>query len=138
MFDKADLKAAVEAGALAPDQAAPVEGFLRTRSDPDKMLDPENLRFLPNFHDVLLGIGMLVLLAGVSFFSATMFGGVGWRGLTVTLMAAPVLIAAWALAEYFCVRRRLLLPSMVLAAAVCLSSGTIIASLLLPQGFEQA
>lgn len=138
MFDKADLKAAVEAGALTPDQAARFEGFLRTRSDPDKMLDPENLRFLTNFNDVFLAIGMLVLLSGVAFFSATMFGGIGARGITITLMAAPVLIAAWALAEYFCGRRRLLLPSMVLAAAVCLSMGTIAASLLLPQGVEQA
>ena len=135
MFDKSDLKAAVEGGALSADQAARFEAFLKTRSDPDRMLDAENLRFLANFNDVFLAIGMTILVAGVSFLSANVFSNLfGMSKFTVTLTALPVLAAAWGLAEYFCGRRRLLLPSMVLSVVICASTSVAIASLFLPNG----
>jgi hypothetical protein len=137
MFDKADLKAAIEAGALTQDQAARFEGFLKTRSDPDRMLDPENLRFLTNFNDVFLAIGMGVLIAGVSFLSANTLGqAMGLSKWAITVSALPVLAAAWALAEYFCGRRRLLLPSMVLAMVICASTSAVVGSLFLPGGVD--
>ncbi len=133
MFDKADLKAAIDAGALSQDQAIRFEAFLKTRSDPDRMLDPENLRFLANFNDVFLAIGMAVLVAGISFLSANIFGNMmGMSKFAITMTALPVLVASWALAEYFCGRRRLLLPSMVLSAVICASASAIVASLFLP------
>ncbi len=53
MFDRTDLRAAVEAGAISDEAAKRLEGFLKARNDPERMLDPENLRFLSNFNDVL-------------------------------------------------------------------------------------
>lgn len=135
MFDKADLKAAVDAGALSADQATRFEAFLRTRSDPDRMLDPENLRFLANFNDVFLATGMAILVAGIAFLSANVFGSLtGVSKFTVMLTALPVLAAAWGLAEYFCGRRRLLLPSMVLSMVICASASAVVASFFLPGG----
>jgi hypothetical protein len=137
MFDKADLKAAVDAGALTQDQATRFEGFLKTRSDPDRMLDPENLRFLTNFNDVFLAIGMGVLIAGVAFLSANTLGAaMGLSKWAISVSALPVLVVAWALAEYFCGRRRLLLPSMVLAVAICAASSALVGSLFLPNGVD--
>ena len=49
MFDKTDIRAAIEAGALSDESAKRLEAFLKARNDPDRMLDPENLRFLSNF-----------------------------------------------------------------------------------------
>jgi hypothetical protein len=136
MFDRTDIRAAVEAGAISDDAAKRFEAFLKARNDPERMLDPENLRFLSNFNDVFLTIGIVVLMTGLGFLSAIAatnllavstvepgsFAEV--RAMTdklrlvITLAPVPVIVGAWLLAEYFCGKRRLLLPSMALAAAI--------------------
>jgi len=133
MFDRTDLRAAVEAGALSADQASRLEAFLKARSDPDRMLDPENLRFLTNFNDIFLAIGIGILLTGLSFLSGSVLGGaLGEQKLAVTLIPIPVLIASWLLAEYFCGRRRLLLPSMVLSVVIVVCVAISVGSLFVP------
>lgn len=130
MIDRRDLDAAVEAGLLAPDQASPLADFLsarsRRRKEPAPSLEAsgETLRFLANFNDIFLAIGLIVLLAGIGT-AATLIlpPGEGLTGPTLAINALIVAGAAWALAEYFCARRRLLLPSMVLATAVTLGVG---------------
>lgn len=128
MFDRREIRAAVEAGVLSPQQAEGFEAFLKSRSDPDRGLDSENLRFLTNFNDIFLAIGMIILMVGVAVLSGTVIGprlgDLRLQGLTVL----PVVGAAWALAEYFAGRRRLLLPSMVLSVVVC-AGAAIAASL---------
>ena len=69
MFDRTDIRAAVEAGALSDEGAKRLEAFLKARNDPDRMLDPENLRFLSNFNDVFLTIGIVILMVGLGFLS---------------------------------------------------------------------
>jgi hypothetical protein len=148
MFDKADIRAAIEAGAISADGAARFEAFLKARNDPDKMLDAENLRFLTNFNDIFLTIGLSILMAGVGFLSGQVFlsmiGGVQSAGaikLAIVLTPLPVLVAAWALAEYFCGRRRLLLPSMFLSGVICLCAAIAVSALLAPvdaEGVERA
>lgn len=133
MFDRADLRAAVEAGAISQDNAVRLEGFLKTRSDPDRGLGSESLRFLSNFNDVFLAIGMGILVIGVSVLSATMFGNMmGPERWAVVLSPLPVLAVAWALAEYFTGRRRLLLPSMVLSVTICACAAIIATALFIP------
>jgi hypothetical protein len=139
MFDKADIRAAVEAGAISADGAARFEAFLRARNDPDKMLDAENLRFLTNFNDIFLTIGLAILMGGVSFLSGQVFfsmmgGAASPEAIKImaALAPAPVLVAAWALAEYFCGRRRLLLPSMFLSAVICLCAAATVSVMLAP------
>ena len=136
MFDRTDIRAAVEAGAISDDAAKRFEAFLKARNDPERMLDPENLRFLSNFIDVFLTIGIAVLMTGLGFLSAIAVTNLlGFSGvepgslaevrdmtdrlrLVITLAPAPVIVGAWLLAEYFCAKRRLLLPSMALAVAI--------------------
>jgi hypothetical protein len=133
MFDRQDLAAAVKAGVLSSEQASAFEDFLKRRTGTDRMLDSESLRFLASFNDIFLAIGMAILLAGVSFLSGRFVAeGIGADRMAVTIAPIPVLIAAWGLAEYFCGRRRLLLPSMVLAVVICLCTAAIAGSLLLP------
>jgi hypothetical protein len=146
MFDKSDIRAAVEAGALTNDQATRLEGFLKARNDPDRMLDPENLRFLSNFNDVFLTIGMVILITGIAVFSGitfwNMFGlshlvsgdvsSLNTAKLALVLTPVPVLVIAWLLAEYFCGRRRLLLPSMALSVAIVLAGAIFATALLTP------
>ena len=77
MFDKGDIRAAVEGGASSDEAAKRLEAFLKARNDPDRMLDPENLRFLSNFNDVFLTIGIVILMTGLGFLSAIAFSTFG-------------------------------------------------------------
>ncbi|MDP3494667.1 MAG: hypothetical protein Q8R82_16270 [Hyphomonadaceae bacterium] len=150
MFDRTDIRAAVEAGALSDDGAKRLEAFLKARNDPDRMLDPENLRFLANFNDVFLTIGIVILMVGLGFLSSiSVFNVIGPRmidpqslseaasvanslKLVVILSPVPVLIGAWLLAEYFCGKRRLLLPSMALSGVIVWAAGVIALGIFAP------
>lgn len=148
MFDKTDIRAAVENGAISDEAAKRFEAFLKARNDPDRMLDPENLRFLSNFNDVFLTIGIVVLMTGLGFLSAisvtnllglssmhepstmadaqALADRIRWA---LILSPVPLIIGAWLLAEYFCGKRRLLLPSMALASTIVWASGIMAAGL---------
>jgi len=150
MFDKTDIRAAVEAGAISDEGAKRFEAFLKARNDPDRMLDPENLRFLSNFNDVFLTIGIVILMVGLGFLSGiSVFNVVGPRlidpesmaeaaalansmKLVVILTPIPVLVSGWLLAEYFCGKRRLLLPSMALSAIIVWAAAAIALGLFAP------
>ena len=148
MFDRTDIRAAVEAGALSDEGAKRLEAFLKARNDPDRMLDPENLRFLSNFNDVFLTIGIVILMVGLGAlsgiavtnilgFSAMMEPGsiaaaqaiADKVRLASILTPLPIVVGAWLLAEYFCGKRRLLLPSMALSVAIVWGSAIIAAGL---------
>lgn len=148
MFDKTDIRAAVEAGAISDEGAKRFEAFLKARNDPERMLDPENLRFLSNFNDVFLTIGIVVLMTGLGFLSAiSVINVLGLSAmsepqsiaegraladairLAIVLAPVPVIVGAWLLAEYFCGKRRLLLPSMALSIAIIWASAIMAAGL---------
>jgi hypothetical protein len=148
MFDKTDIRAAVEAGAISDEASKRFEAFLKARNDPDRMLDPENLRFLSNFNDVFLTIGIVVLMTGMGFLSAiSVTNLLGLNAITepnsiaegraladairvaIVLSPIPLVAGAWLLAEYFCGKRRLLLPSMALSVVVVLGTAVIFAGL---------
>ncbi len=136
MFDRREIRAAAEEGVLTPDQAHAFENFLQQRSDPDRGHDSESLRFLTNFNDIFLAIGMVILVFGVG--AASFFALIGdepskW---TFVFLPVPVLVASWLLAEYFAGRRRLLLPSMVLVMSICFSAAVIGVALLVPGDME--
>src|SRR5262245_6059312 len=149
MFDKSDLRAAVEGGAISDEAAKRLEGFLKARNDPDRMLDPENLRFLTNFNDIFLTIGIVILMVGLTVMSGyTVFNmfnldnlmnsgepssaAVGTVKLAAVVAAIPIIGAAWLLAEYFCGRRRLLLPSMALSVTFVWAVAVLVSVLMLP------
>lgn len=148
MFDKSDIRAAIEGGAISDEAAKRFEAFLKARNDPDRMLDPENLRFLSNFNDVFLTIGIVVLMTGLGFLSAiSVINVLGLSGpfytetiaeanaladrirFAIILSPIPVIAGAWLLAEYFCGKRRLLLPSMALSIAIVWASAIVAAGL---------
>ena len=57
MFDRTDLRAAVDAGIITRDQASRLDAFLASRIAPpsEALAAPntdENLRFLNNFNDI--------------------------------------------------------------------------------------
>jgi len=129
MFDRSDLRAAVGANVLSADQASRLEAFLLSRKDDSvghEAIGQENLRFLANFNDVFITLGLGILFVGIismvgAMSASTMATGNPMGGV---LFSVPVAAFAWLLMEYFCGRRRLLLPSMLLAVIFVLFSST--------------
>ncbi|HEX5007455.1 MAG TPA: hypothetical protein VFV70_10110 [Hyphomonadaceae bacterium] len=149
MFDKSDIRAAVEGGALSDEAAKRLEAFLKARNDPDRMLDPENLRFLSNFNDIFLTIGIVILMTGLGFLSwitaSNVFGLEGiFNGsgpspdainrfkMAASIVPIVLIAGAWLLAEYFCGKRRLLLPSMALSVAIVCAAATLLTIIMMP------
>ena len=128
MFDRDDLRAAVSADILSPEQAARLEAFLLSRHAVEGDGGEEQLRFLSNFNDIFVTIGIGILFIGITVFSGLIFGSsaASSRQMTGVLFAAPIILAAWLMMEYFCARRRMLLPSMALSV-VFVGASTIAA-----------
>lgn len=89
----------------------------------------EELRFIRNFHDVFLSLGILMFAAGLAIATAVTLGpmvkdaveagGEGFRhALTLIAGAAAAdAVVMWLMAEFFARGRRLFLPSIVILIA---------------------
>ncbi|MEM7493973.1 MAG: hypothetical protein AAF296_11360, partial [Pseudomonadota bacterium] len=123
MFDRGDLRAAVGANVITADQASRLEAFLVSRKDGHETAETgqENLRFLANFNDIFITLGLIILFIGLTtFVSMVAAPGLASGSIMSGVIAALVIGgAAWALLEYFAGRRRLLLPSMALTVMFC-------------------
>lgn len=111
MPDSQDLKAAVEAGILDTDQAERLEGFLAARRAKGGSGE-ESLKFLRNFQDIFLTVGIGLVTVGTAFWIG------GWAGSFAA--AAIAFVLAWVLKS----TRRTALPSLALAAAFAGFSAT--------------
>ncbi len=93
------------------------------RPRPRAGVGEEELRFIRNFHDVFLSIGLTIFILGITFVSVLVLGEVlniadisnpkssGW--IVVVVMAIDAVLM-WFLAESFARRRRLFLPAIVI------------------------
>lgn len=157
-----DLEAAVSAGILTEQAAADLAGFLgeklpttsktegqSTLSGP-QLGGEEPLRFIRNFHDVFLAMGLQILFAGVFVFAGitaasraqSLFADVEldnplalfavlannaqaalWASFAGTALIAGFI---WLLAEYFAGRKRLFFPAIIIclnfALTVCVAA----------------
>lgn len=126
MPERGDLEAAAAAGVITTEQVAPLYDFLRARQAA-RAAQPvpegeETLRFIRNFHDVFLAIGIVILAAGVVALIFSIMSESGRMAGGDTLVGAAVAFALaaggmWGLGEFFARRRRLFLP----AIAICCS-----------------
>jgi hypothetical protein len=117
MFNFGDLRAAVTADILTPHQATKLETFLKSRHPAETDANGENLRLLSNFNDLFVTFGIIILFTGLSVLSVRIFEvdsfATDFAGMT--LITAPVALCSLIMMEYFCRRRRMLLPSRVLS-----------------------
>lgn len=109
-----DLRAAVAAGILTEAQAASLTALANDRSGKRAALPAEDepFEFFRGFSEIFISIGLVILLSGVSAL-LTVFGG--FALLTLVPLASAAI--AWWWAGYFTLKRRMTLPSMVLATA---------------------
>lgn len=109
-----DLRAGVSAGLLTEVQAASLLALAARRAGLRATLPAEDepFEFFRGFSEIFIAIGLMILLGGLLLVQV-------WydsRAVTLTLSLAIAAIA-WGCAGYFTLKRRMNLPSMVLAAS---------------------
>jgi hypothetical protein len=109
-----DLRAAVAAGILTEAQAASVQALANDRAGKRAALPQEDepFEFFRGFSEIFISIGLVILLTGATAL-LTVFGGFA----LLTLVPLATAGIAWWWAGYFTLKRRMTLPSMVLATA---------------------
>ncbi len=109
-----DLRAAVAAGILDESQAARLTALINEREGKRVAMPQEDepFEFFRGFSEIFISIGLIILLSGVGAVLA-------WFGGLTLLTVVPLICAgvAWWWAKYFTLKRRMTLPSMVLASA---------------------
>lgn len=109
-----DLRAAVAAGIIDEAQAARLKVLADGRAGTRDAMPAEDepFEFFRGFSEIFISIGLVILLSGVLAL-LTWFGGIALLTI-VPLICAGI---AWWWAGYFTLKRRMTLPSMVLAMA---------------------
>ncbi|MEZ5957694.1 MAG: hypothetical protein R3C27_10855 [Hyphomonadaceae bacterium] len=139
MADRDALEAAASAGVINAEQIGPLQDFLASRvagvaSAPS---GEEDLRFIRNFHDVFLAIGIVLLAIGLAVGVTVYITSAGIENPQAGAITTGGLFAAcgavmWALGEVFARRRRLFLPAI--AIVLSLTGFMIVATALLYAG----
>lgn len=107
MYSESDLQSAVEAGVMTREAA----DALRTHANGLRtapVADEEHFRLVTGFNDIFVTIAAIILLVAVA--------GIG-QSISNALAGVLVAAAAWGLAEFFTLKRRMALPSIVLLLA---------------------
>jgi hypothetical protein len=115
-----DLRAAVQAGVLTEAQAAGMLALAGSRAGrrAARAGDEGRFEFCRGFAEVFVLLGLILLLAGAAVFAAPAGAG--------PLLPAVVAALCWLMARDFTRRRRMSLPSIVLAAGFGMgAAGTI-------------
>lgn len=109
-----DLRAAVAAGIVTEAQAASVQALANDRAGKRAALPAEDepFEFFRGFSEIFISIGLVILLTGATAL-LTVIGGFT----LLTLVPLATAGIAWWWAGYFTLKRRMTLPSMVLATA---------------------
>lgn len=121
MADRSALEAAAAAGIIKSDQVAPLYQFLSTGGVAPALPGEEDLRFIRNFHDVFLAIGIALLAIGLAV-GIGVFSASAANPQQGTFVAGGLSIGAaalmWGLGEVFARRRRLFLPAIAIVCAL--------------------
>jgi hypothetical protein len=148
MTDRGALEAAAAAGVLSAEQIGPLHDFLKARAS-GAQANPggeEELRFIRNFHDVFLAIGIVLFAVGMAVGigayvagAAALLGAAGATALAGALAAGAALVM-WLLGEFFARRRRLFLPAIAIVMSMTMFAVVAAAALyfgvLLGTGFD--
>jgi MFS family permease len=127
MYSETDLEAAVAGGVLTPEQAAAFRDFVAAERHMPAA-DEEHFRLLTGFNDIFVGIAATILLLAVGWIGQYLGPKIEDHGPS---FLGPALVAAtaWGLAEFFTLKRRMALPSIILLLAF--AAGTFFAALTL-------
>jgi hypothetical protein len=129
-----DLRAAVAAGVLTEAQAASLQALANDRAGKRAALPQEDepFEFFRGFSEIFISIGLIILLTGATAL-LTVIGGFT----LLTLVPLATAGIAWWWAGYFTLKRRMTLPSMVLATAYGIGIAVFVFTVLARAGVDQ-
>lgn len=141
MADRSALEAAAAAGVINAEQVGPLYNFLSSQQAGVKpaLAGEEDLRFIRNFHDVFLAIGIVLFAVGLAIAIGTWVAGSAHEPRQAALLAgglsATAAVVMWLLGEVFARRRRLFLPAIALGfISLLINRRVLIVSALLTTG----
>ena len=108
-----DLRAAVSSGILSEQQAASLGALVARRRAALPAPDDEPFELFSGFAEIFISVGLVILMAGFMGLALMLGSPVGLCVVGIGLSAA--------LAVYFTLRRRMVLPSVVLVCGFALS-----------------
>jgi hypothetical protein len=123
MADRSALESAAAAGIIRADQVGPLYDFLATGGVSAAPPGEEDLRFIRNFHDVFLAIGIVLFAVGLAVGIGSYAAGAASPQQATLISGGLSLTAAvvmWGLGELFARRRRLFLPAIAIVCALTL------------------
>jgi hypothetical protein len=121
MADRSALESAAAAGIIRADQVGALYDFLATGGVAPAIAGEEDLRFIRNFHDVFLAIGITLFGVGMGIGIGAFAAGAAnpeqgtFAAGALCLGAAAVM---WGLGEVFARRRRLFLPAIAIVISL--------------------
>jgi hypothetical protein len=129
-----DLRAAVAAGILSEAQAASLQALANDRAGKRSAMQQEDepFEFFRGFSEIFISIGLIILLTGATGLLVA-FGGFA----LLTLVPLATAALAWWWAGYFTLKRRMTLPSMVLATAYGIGIAIFAFTILAQGGIDQ-
>ncbi|HYD89588.1 MAG TPA: hypothetical protein VEA80_19060 [Vitreimonas sp.] len=145
MADRGALEAAAAAGVINPEQVGPLHDFLSSRAAGVRAAPggEEDLRFIRNFHDVFLAIGIALFAIGLAIGIGTFAADAGdvRSGTSLAgVLCAGAAVVMWVLGELFARRRRLFLPAIAIVCSLTIfaiiAAALIYAGVLLGREFE--
>ena len=109
-----DIRAAVAAGILDEAQAARMQALAESRAGHRQGMGDEDepFEFFKGFAEIFVSVGLVLLIAATLGFAAILGAGL--------MLPAVLAAASWGLATYFTRKRRMSLPSIVLASGFAL------------------
>ena len=140
LYSQEDINSAVAAGALSAEAADALRTHVAASRDAVPA-DAEHFRLITGFNDIFVSIGAVIMLLAVgaigqaiagAIYPAPYYDGIDWdpnwhvdtraqrdlaQGISTALAAAFVAATAWLLAEFFTLKRRMALPSIILLLA---------------------
>lgn len=147
MAERGALEAAAAAGVINAEQVGPLHSFLASRAagvsaTPD---GEEDLRFIRNFHDVFLAIGIVLLAVGLGtgvgvYVSTASFATPQVGAITTGALFTGCAVIMWLMGEVFARRRRLFLPAIAIVITLTVfmvfAVALLYAGVLLGRGFD--
>jgi hypothetical protein len=113
MYSQSDIERAVQAGAISAEQARSFRDYVAA-SKATPTPDEEHLYLFTGFNDVFTTIAVVFALIAAGMVGNLIPPNMGYGGPSA-FAAVFVAAAAWGLGEVFTLRRRMALPSFVLA-----------------------
>ena len=113
-YTEQDLQDAVRDGVISESEANAFRSYMASRSP---QVDEEAFHLFRGFNDVFVALASVLLLTGITWFT---------DGLGVVAACLIVMAVAAGLSEYFTLRRRLALSSIVYAVAFSVAAATAV------------